>query len=71
MSRSFFPKSRKLGRFVHCKEVCNMPFNDLNFLINTMVTWDKKDGINGVKYYSFENVTLKKYMYWRSLALVT
>lgn len=36
-----------------------MPFNDLNLLINTMVTWDKKDGINGVKYYSFEKVILK------------
>lgn len=71
VSKFFLPESWRLGRLACRREVCNIPFIDLNILVHTTVTWDKKDGINGVKYHSFENAILKKYMYWRSIALVT
>lgn len=50
-----------LGRLTYCKEVYNMPFNDINVLINslTMVTWEKKVAMNEIKYYSVEGIILK------------
>lgn len=50
-----------LGRLIYCKEVYNMPFNDINVLINslTMVTWEKKVAMNEIKYYSVEGIILK------------
>ena len=48
----------------------------MNFLSNVMMTWDKNVGLNGMKYYSFIGVILKKKkkkkrIYWKTLALVT
>lgn len=50
-----------LGRLIYCKEVYNMPFNDINVLINslTMVTWEKKVAMDEIKYYSVEGIILK------------
>lgn len=42
------------------QDVDNKPFNDTNFLSNVMMTWDKNVGLNGMKYYSFIGVILKK-----------
>lgn len=40
-TNSSFMNLEGLGRLTYCKEVYNRPFNDINVLINTMVTGEE------------------------------
>lgn len=62
VSRFFLSESWRLGKtqILQRQDVDNKPFNDTNFLSNVMMTWDKNVGLNGMKYYSFIGVILKK-----------